>query len=129
MSDDVAEPKPKTSKTTKYVKARAIKTTAKSVLLEWTDDRLRRGFVPTEAYDHDKERASESALKAAIPYGVDWAKAAVEVDSVALDQELKKRGIWTLEELNQNPNLVNTIIMRLAGVSRAALVKFAKGDK
>lgn len=120
--------KPKTRKRVKYVKARAIRSAGKSVLLEWNDGKLRRGFVPSEAYDRTKEQAPEVALKAAIPYGVDWSKAVEQIDGNELYNELVSRGVWTADDLHNNPQLVNTIIMRLAGVSRAALSKFAKGE-
>ena len=68
----------------------------------------------------------ESVLQSAVPFGVDWSRADVQIDMEKLDQELKKSGFWTVEDLKRNPQQVNTIIMRTAGLNRQALKEAEK---
>ena len=123
MTDEI-ETKPKTRKRVKYTAARLIRSSGKSVLVEWDDGKLQRGFIPISAYDAEKGRVEENVLNASIPYGVDWSKAEIlPIDPEVLDAELKARGIWTKDDLKSNPQLVNVIILRMAGLSRAKLVQ------
>lgn len=127
MSDEkleIEETKPESKpKKSKMVHARAIASSGSSVLIEWNDGKWKRGYIPVSEFDREKSRVPENVLKAAIPYGVDWSKADVKIDLERLDQDLKRSGFWTVDDLKSNPQVVNVIIMRAAGLSREALKK------
>ena len=130
MSDELEQVKEKPKpKRVKKVHARLIKSKGKSALVEWHDGSLKRGYIPVTEFDFDKSQASESALKAAAPYGIDWSKVEIEIDTDLLDSELKNNGFWTVEDLRVNPQVLNIIIMRVAGLGREALRKLGKEAK
>lgn len=124
MDEKMEKPKPKR---VKYISVRMIQSSGKSMLVEWIDDGiLKRGYVPASEYDSKKMKVPESVLQSAVPFGVDWSRADVQIDMEKLDQELKKSGFWTVEDLKRNPQQVNTIIMRTAGLNRQALKEAEK---
>ena len=127
MTDETKQTKPKSR--SKMVHARSIKSSGDSVLVEWfIDDIPHRGFIPISEFDFKKSIAPQSVLKAAIPFGVDWTRADVQIDKKRLDCELKRSGFWTIEDLKSNPRLVNIIIMRAAGLNRDALHKLVETE-
>ena len=113
----------------KYIHARAIASSGESVLLEWFDGETpKRGYVPIVEFDREKSVASEDVLSAAIPYGIDWTRAKVKIDTELLNRELKRKGFWTVDDIRSNPQLVNIIIMRVAGLGRSALEQLKEAN-
>ena len=113
------KPKPRV----RLLKARLVASSGRSALVEWQDEdgNLQRGYIPVEKYHVDRSGVEKKDLEYAVPYGVDWTQAEIGIDLAALDQELKKHGFWTVEDLKTNPHLVNTIIMRVANLGLEAL--------
>lgn len=71
--------------------------------------------------EHRVERPS-----AGVPYGHNFAKMLTpSVTSDAIDAELKKRGIWTIEDLRANPNSALGALHSAYGVDLAALFQAA----
>lgn len=96
-------------------------------LVEWTyAQKLHRSWVPTEDVlivdgDHRVERPS-----AGVPYGHNFAKSLTpSVTPDAIDAELKRRGIWTIEDLRANPNAALGALQSAYGVDLASLYQAA----
>lgn len=62
-----------------------------------------------------------------IPYGVDFsALVTLSANSKNLDEELKRRGIWTVADLRANPLEVMGALQATYGIDLAALLQAAK---
>ena len=93
----------------------------KSTLVEWADDSgLHRGFVPSDsiALDPDSGRALSFVaiddLAMALPYGLPWADIVELVISMKeMEQHLYKAGIWTADDVRENP------LVALAAIGKA----------
>lgn len=89
-----------TKKSTK-IAVRCLDVKGDSNLLEWQDKDgvSHRGYVPT--VDTEDDEVDLEILDKAIPYGVPWA-AFLDLSNITpqrVEQELHKRGIWTLADL------------------------------
>jgi hypothetical protein len=64
---------------------------------------------------------------AGIPYGMDWTRVGpFGVTPVDIDRELKRRGIWNIEDLRARPNEVIGALMSAYGMDLARLLQWAK---
>jgi len=65
--------------------------------------------------------------KAGIPFGMDWTRVGpLGVTPVDIDRELKRRGIWKIEDLRARPNEVIGALMSAYGMDLARLLQWAK---
>ena len=130
MSAAEKEPKKTPAKPkAKPVKRQAVKLIAhqgESALVEWFDDKYHRVYVPVAEFDFEKKTVAENVLAMGIPYGVDWSQMDVTIDPVELDQELKKRGIWTRKDLESKPNQAIAAINRISGMMRRQMLDVAE---
>lgn len=96
-----------------------------AVLVEFQQGGLRRVYVPRDAVMD--EEVDDGALEAGIPYGVPWEEF-VQVVGVTPDDladALRRRGIWTAEDLQKRHDAALGALMALTGLTLAALRKAA----
>jgi len=99
-----------------------VSTKGQSALVEYEQDGLRyRSYVDPE--DIENEQCPLIRLQNA-PYGIDW-QAMLDVTDLPakVHQALTARGIWTLQDLQQQDNAVTRIATNTLG---AAIWKAAK---
>lgn len=99
-----------------------------SVLVERVVDGLPwRGVLPSAALRADGT-VSEGDLEAAIPHGVPWDEFDLHVPAPReLCAALRRRGIWTYDDLARNPLVARKAILALVmGASWGDLVRFAR---
>lgn len=84
-----------------------------AVLVQWLDDdgKLRRGKLPPDVV-RDGE-VDEDQLAMALPYGEPWEEL-IELSTTAEDvaDELRRRGVWTLEDLAADPGAAQAAFMQ-----------------
>jgi hypothetical protein len=98
-------------------------------LVEWkADNTLKRAWIDHELLKVDDGRIGEVYMpQAGIPYGMDWSQLFnPTVSAVDFDRELKRRGIWTIDELRTQPNAVLGALRDAYGLDLAALLQAAK---
>ncbi len=77
-----------------------------AVLIEWFDleQHIHRGWVPTEVLNEDMNVDAKVLSKAA-PYGIPFEGLlpSTTIEPVQLADSLRKRGLWTAEDILRNP--------------------------
>ncbi len=96
-------------------------------LVEWDDDgRFRRMLVPREVVLENKGGRgliTEETLDMGIPYGVNWEarlRKSFAITGVQVAQQLEVVGIWTKEDYELNPNIVQQAVL---GAAKEILVE------
>lgn len=109
---------------------RVIRTQNQSALVEWVDGegRAQRVYIPTsEVVDGS---VSAEALAMGIPHGVPWAQLVeISVSPELVEQHLHRAGIWTAEDLRNNPNAAVGALQAAYGVDLAVLRRAANSFK
>jgi hypothetical protein len=86
-------------------------------LVEWQNGSTRRAWVTPDMIVEDSgESAIISHPDGGIPYGVDWSAlftASISADEI--EARLYQSGIWTVEELQRQPNVALGILRHMAG--------------
>lgn len=110
------------------MEVKVISQDGKSVLVEWMDNgRLKRGVLPASEVRRGKY-TTKRALNMAAPYGMPWEELVqLKATSEQLAENLRRRGIWNLEDMRKKMNEVQTAIMQTYGVDYFELVKLAQG--
>lgn len=106
------------------IAVKVISRTTQTALVEWVEDgNYHRSFVPTaEVIDGHVERPHWGA-----PYGEDWAALITEqVDLDAIANELRRRGIWTVDDLQANSEAAKSVIQAAASRLLSSLLGNAK---
>ena len=121
------EKAPKKAKKAKLVDVQVIRTEKETALVEWADREgmLQRAYVPTTEVTSDQ--VSSDTLDAGISYGVafeDIWKPSVTATQVA--QELRRRGIWTREDVFEQPNAVIVALQAAYGLDLGRLQSACK---
>jgi len=110
------------------IKVKVVQRNNQASLVEWIteDGDLRRATVPSAVIINGACDSAE--LEYGIPYGVAWEQLITARDDFAprLARELRRRGIWTVEELEANPNAVLGAIQAAHGVDLAVLLRAAR---
>jgi len=94
-----------------------------SALVQWFDGAgVQRGIVPVSVLKGDYIDTEE--LDRAIPWGEPWEEL-VELKATSQDlaRNLRKVGIWTLDDLRKHPNEAQGAIMQTYGVDYQQLLK------
>lgn len=100
------------------------------LLVEWENEgQPKRAWIVPEMIVEQVDAATAlvQAPDEGVPYGEDWA-ALLEVNRVtpaAIDRELKRKGIWTLDDLRGNPSLVRKVLIGVYGLDVAAILSRA----
>lgn len=108
-------------------KVTPIRNKGGKTLVEWTyAQRLHRSWIPSDAVQQDGEEYRVERPSAGIPYGHNFAKLlTISATPDAIDAELKRRGIWTIEDLRARPNSALGALQSVYGVDMAALFQAA----
>ena len=126
---DTEKKKPK-PKPVKRVEVSLIEHRGESALVQWYDGEYHRVNIPLSEYDFESKTVAADTLQAGIPYGVDWSRLKLEIDPVALREELYKRNIWTKTDLQSKPNQAIAAINKISGMMRRQMLDVAeKGGK
>ena len=99
-----------------------------SVLVEWLEDGqyLKRGFIPRDIIDEGGYVPAEE-LALAIPYGSPWSEIITfEASALHLEDLLRKKNIWNLDDLSKNPNKAISALQSVYSMDYAALKHAAR---
>lgn len=99
------------------------------LLVEWEErGSISRAWVtPDMVLENKGPTATVVNPKAGIPYGMDWTRVGpMGVTPNDIDRELKRRGIWTIEDLRSKPNEVIGALQAAYGLDLARLLTWAK---
>ena len=125
MSEEKQEHKPKP----KMIEVRTVKTTGKSVIVEYTEKgATKRAIMPVDSIKDGK--VDSETLSLGIPYGIDWSK--LELNQVTAEQlatELHKNDIWTREDVQKNPAAVQGALQKLIGLNLGKIYQVANSHK
>lgn len=126
------EPKPKPKPKPVLVAVRTISTQGEGSLVEWqAKDGAHRAYVP--ASEVDDGVVEQSILDAAPAYGEPWEALianALPVDLPArIGDELRRKGLWTLEDIAQNAANTRNAFITALGLSPATLKRLAEERK
>lgn len=102
----------------------------RSLLIEWTNEEGRqRSYVPVDSvYDKQGKMVCDLAEQG-IPYGVPWGLLAQQlppIDGQVLQTELRRQGVWTVDDLKLNRNAVISAIQQTVGLSVNQLLRQAE---
>lgn len=98
-------------------------------LVEWLDTYglYHRSVIPSELVDN-KRRVSENELNRGVKYGEDWSEVMdFTADPDDIEQELYRVGIWTGDDILDNPDAVRGAIQKVLQNTLASLFRFANG--
>jgi hypothetical protein len=96
-----------------------------TALVEWEDaDGLHRGYIPEEViYDNVVD---DDVLSIVIPYGLEWEYIIGDLLNKVTPREfsknLRKAGIWSMQDLRSNPSVVFGAIQQTYGLDFSTLV-------
>jgi hypothetical protein len=93
-----------------------------NALIEWVDEgQYHRSIVPLESVVDNQTEHPEWGIE----YGEDWAALVGQIDAGELANELRRRGIWTKEDLRQHHKAALGAVMHVAGQVLAGLASRA----
>lgn len=100
-----------------------------SALIEWVDNgKLYRGILPIASIRGDSY-VTETELKRAAPYGIAWEEVVIlKATSEQLAQNLRKRGLWTAQDVYGQPEQAQSAIMATYGIDYHTLLKIANQE-
>jgi hypothetical protein len=119
---------PPPRKVVKRQAVRVVRENAGAALVEWeVSDDLRRAWVPVLSIKDGTIDAD--VLVEGTPVGVDWAKfIKVQATPERLAKELRKAGIWTVEDLTHRAAYVKGVLLNTYMLDFAALVEAVKKE-
>ena len=131
--DEAAQDKTSTAaeKKHKAIPVEVVEQRGKSALVEWDDGGLlTRTYVP--AAEVLGGRVDRMVLDAGIPYGVAWDEAVTlpKITPRGLCSAMRRAGLWTIADLEANPNHFQRVLHDLTGLTIGGLrqaVKKAQG--
>jgi len=111
------------------MRVRIIRRKNGTCLIEWmVGENTFRGWVPdSEVSDISGTTGLVEQPDVAVPYtGAPWRElASMTATPIDLERELRRRGIWTIEDLRANPNIAQAAIQSVYGYDLAALLNNA----
>jgi len=121
MNEPIEEKKAKV----KLIMVKTIKAKGEGALVEWMEKSiLRRATVPL--YAVQDSQVEDTVLVAGIPYGLPWEDVKLAQPKGAdIANALRAAGIWTKQDLFDNPNKAIGILQAIYGVDLSALINFA----
>lgn len=99
------------------------------MLIQWEEDNtLHRSWVTSEqVVENPDGRFYAVDPHVGVPYGFDFTKlVTLKTTAKVLDREIKRREIWTLEDLRANPAALVSAIQAAYGVTRATILQKAE---
>lgn len=102
------------------MKVNLIQKDAKAALVEYAIDGIPyRRVIARQDYDHNTKEVDDEVLELGIEYGDPWEELLQDlppVDPEAIALELRKVGIWTLDDAKRNTNRVVSALMTAFGL-------------
>ena len=101
------------------------------LLVEWQEMGMPyRAWVTPDMVVEDRPKGKTTTVKnpgAGIPYGMDWSPL-IQVNATPrdFDRELKRVGIWTVQDLRDKPNEARSALQSVYGMDMAALLMAVK---
>lgn len=104
------------------IKVNGIGRKGQTMLVQYADENgIQRVLIPPSSIDEDGT-VDEVELSLGIPYGLPWAEI-VQFKSTpeTLANELRRRGIWTGEDMRADPSVVVGAFQAVCGVDASRL--------
>jgi hypothetical protein len=98
------------------------------VLVEWAESgRLYRSWVMPDMIERDNNRVvAVRNPRAGVPYGIDFSHIVqLRATPDDLDREMKRAGIWTLQDMRENPQKVIGALQSAYGVDFSVIMQAA----
>lgn len=100
-------------------------------LVEWKEqDKPQRAWVTPDMIVSEDPPSRSMVVKnpgAGIPYGMDWTPLiSISATPEDFDRELKRVGIWTVQDLYDKPNEARSALQSVYGMDMAALLMAVK---
>lgn len=113
----------KAVKKVRKISVRLVSMHGNTALVEWEDHGLHRVTIPVS--EVIEEKVSEDVISAGIPYGIAWEKAVnpEQVTAKQIADALRVAGIWTKEDLFNQPNVAIGVIQAVLGVHLGSLIE------
>ena len=109
------------------VKVKVLDIANGTALIEWIKNSvIFRAYLPAKKMNGDE--VGEDELKKSVPYGDNLKAQFAPIDPAVLEQELNKRGIWTIADVEQNSVMVHGLIMRLSQYHVTEYLKKLRGE-
>jgi hypothetical protein len=107
----------------KRVPIRTIKDAGETVLVEWAvGDDFQRAYVPTAEVVEGS--CAADVLEIGVPYGEPWETfIKVKVTPAMVARELRRAGIWTLDDLQRNVAKAKMTVWEAAQFDLGALIR------
>jgi len=105
------------------------------LLVTWDEgERLMSAWVPPMMVEEEDQSKSEAVVRnprEGFPHGEDWTEFIPEpsVTPELIDRELKRRGIWTIADLQARPEVARHCLQRAYGLDLATLLRGAARKK
>lgn len=104
------------------ISVRVIRNKGFVSIVEWSDgERFRRTVVPRNEVcdgENDTKLVALDSLEMGIPYGIDWEhripKEEYFISREELARQLEVSGIWTKEDYDKNPGVVQAAVLGTA---------------
>jgi len=99
-------------------------------LIEWVDENgyFHRGWISDKYVSFGS--GNEGTVRdpnMSVPYGIPWRElVSLNATPLDLEKELNRRGIWTIEELRNNPQGAQSAIQSVYGMDFASLLNSVK---
>ena len=111
------------------MQVKVIASTGGSAVIAWAGDNgVERGVIPAELVNGNE--VEDALLSLAIPYGLPWEdlleSTLVPITPSMVAGELRKRGIWTYEDLLSKTQEAYGAIMSVYGLDFHVLMREAK---
>lgn len=126
--DQLEEPKEE-PEPSRQLPCRMIERGAKLSLVEVYDENdWERAYVPTEAVQGDE--IAEDAFQFGTPYGVLWEEYLedVAIPASEIGRELRRRGIWTLEDIALNRQVAVRCLVAAVTPAMNEMIRAARED-
>ncbi|MCK4823408.1 hypothetical protein KA005_47085 [bacterium] len=103
------------------IEVNPIRSKGQVTLVKWDDvGRVKQTLVPRNVVldgDDGKTYVTEESLDMGIPYGVNWEarmRKSFTITSAKIAEQLEVVGIWTKEDYEQNPSVVQQAVLGAA---------------
>ena len=103
------------------IEVKVIRSKGLSTLVEWNDSgRFRRTIVPRNEVlegENKKDYVEEDSLDMGIPHGVNWearVRKSFIITGAKVAEQLEVLGIWTKEDYEKNPSVVQSAVLGAA---------------
>lgn len=100
-------------------------------LVQWVKDEVsERAWVPLDIVDESGTSAEVEGPERGVPYGESWSRhITAEISPRVIEQELKRRGIWTFEDYMSQPEVVNGALLSAYKQVHEQIAAAAKENK